>query len=177
MIERIYRKAEPAQSGPARKSSRKLLVVVAIVVVLLAVPPVVIVLTNMQDVRIPQARPGCITIIRVRGRPPVGTLSAEGINHLKAMIERCEPVRNPLTIVRTYFRHRGSTKLDSEAWAEIMFPVEGVKDKYDLYRLRLDGDVAYIDGPEGTQTLHTPFTAEELHAELSERTTRLAEDP
>ena len=172
MIERIYKKAEPAKPKPARTSSRKLLVILAIVVVLLAIPPVVIVLTNMTDIRIPEAREGCITIVRVSGKSRVETLSAEGINHLRAMIQQCEPVKNPLTIVRTYFRHHDMTKLDSEVWVEVMFPVEGDKNKLDVYRILQDGNVAYISGPEGTQTLHTPFTATELHAQLSERTTR-----
>lgn len=176
MIERIYKKPEPTPSRPARKPSRRFLVVVAIVVVLLAIPTVVIVLTNMEDIQIPEAKEGCITIVRVRGRSPVGTLSAEGINHLRAMIERCEPVKNPLTIVRTYFRYRDLTKRDSEVWVEVMFPVEGDKSKIDIYLILQDGNIAHISSPEGTQTLHAPFTAAELHAELSERTARPARD-
>ena len=171
MIDRIYKRPEPAKPEPVKKrSSRRSLIFLAIVLLLLAIPPATIVLTNMTDIQIPQATDGCVTIVSVRGQSDVGSLSAEGINHLGEMIRQCDPVRNPLTIARTYFRHRDVTKRDSEVWIEIMFPVEGVTGQYDLYLLRQNGNIAYISSPQGTQTLHTPFTAIQLHTQLSERT-------
>jgi len=147
--------------------------------VILAAPPVVVILLNTGDPKLPEVDERSKAVVHVREMSALGSLKVEGVRRLKRLIARGRPARNPWTIVRTYWRHRRSDSViyvpetgqlmptfDAEAWAILMVPIEGTQDEYHAYHYLQDGDLAYLDGPDGVQVLVMPYSPADLHAEL-----------
>ena len=180
--------ASPAAPGPARKPVKAtpaekrrpwwLVVVLAV----LATPPVVVILMNLSGVTMPKVTEGMRVLVNVPAKGSrggtVGFVNPEGAQKLLDLIAEARPSMNPWTIYTVSREHRRLDrvatdseglpipKFHAEAWAVIMVPVAGFEDEYYAYHYRQDGDIAYVDGPDGDQVLVMSITPQEFHAEM-----------
>jgi hypothetical protein len=175
--------ARPTQTSQAAKPDveeprKRRWWLLLIPVVILAAPPVVVILLNTGSPKLPAVDKRSTAVVHVQDMPVLGRLKVEGIRRLRERIASGRPARNPWTIVRMYWKHRRSAsvyvrqtgqlmpRFDSEAWAILMVPIEGTRDEYHAYHYLQDGELAYLDGPDGVQVLVMPFSPAELHADL-----------
>ena len=147
---------------------------------LLLIPLVIVMGLNTGDPKLPEIDENAKAIVSVPDMPALGRLSEDGVRRLRRMIASGEASKNPWTIVKVYWKHHRPASVryepqtgqlmpvfDADAWAILMVPIQDSPGEYHAYHYVQEGNLAYLQGPEGEQVLIMPFTAEDLHAQLA----------